>query len=240
MIPIDTFDIINLIKGIKEWTGVDDKKQLGELIKRIRIRNGMTQTEFGALVDDSTKSMVSKWERGETSPNSHRKAILIHLAEKVGINLYPNDEVEGLRNYIEREFYRIYGEFVSKQLEEPNEQFQRAVLALNPEQLREDAIQSAYPTYSEQEVNPDDYKSIVYNYLKLRINGQVEAYPSSDDQIVNRLITEIESLEAKLFLYYFTPDGYKYNMEELSTKQYEQLHNILDFTRFQLKNLSQK
>ena len=60
------------------------------------------------------------------------------------------------------------------------------------------------------------------------------------DQIVNQLISEIESLEAKLFLYYFTPDGHKYNMEELNVKQYEQLHNMLDFTRFQLKNLSQK
>lgn len=218
---------------------MDDKKQFGELIKKIRIRNGMTQAEFGALVDDSTKSMVSKWERGETSPNSNRKAILIHLGEKVGIDLYPNNEVEGLRNYIEREFYRIYGEFASKQLEESDEQFQRAVLALPPEQLREEAIQWAYPTYSDQEVNPDDYEGIVYDYLKLRIDGQVHAYPSSDDQVVNQLIKDVEDLEAKLLLYYFTPDGHKYNMKDLTTKQYEKLHSILDFTRFQLKNLRQ-
>lgn len=90
---------------------MDDKKQLGELIKRIRIRNGMTQPEFGALVDNSTKAMVSKWERGETSPNSNRKGILIHLGREVGIDLFPNDEAEGLRSFIQREFYRAYGEF---------------------------------------------------------------------------------------------------------------------------------
>lgn len=218
---------------------MDDKKQSGELIKRIRIRNGMTQAEFGALVDNSTKSMVSKWERGETSPNSNRKAILIHLGEIVGVDLYPNDEVEGLKNYIEQNFYRIYEDFISKHLEESDDQFQRAVLDLNLEQLREEAIQSAYPTYSEQNVDPDEYETIVYDYLKLRVNGQVDAYPSSDDQIINQLIKDVEDLEAKLLLYYFTPDGHKYDIEDLSTKRYEKLHSILDFTRFQLKNVRQ-
>ena len=80
---------------------MSDKSQLGELIKRIRIRMGMTQEEFGKLIDNSTKSMVSKWERDEMSPDSQRKVILIHLGEQVGIDLYPNDEVEGLLKYAE-------------------------------------------------------------------------------------------------------------------------------------------
>ena len=218
---------------------VDDKEQLGELIKRIRIRNGMTQAEFGSLIDDSTKSMVSKWERGETSPNSKRKAILIHLGEQVGIDLYPNDEVEGLKNYIEREFNRIYGELVSKQLKGSDDQLRRAVLDLNPGQLREEAIQSAYPTYSEQGVNPTDYETIVYNFIVRNVHSQINSYPSNDDQVVAQLIKDVEALEAKLLLFYFTPDGHKYNMDDLTTKQYEQLHSILDFTRFQLKNVSQ-
>lgn len=111
---------------------------------------------------------------------------------------------------------------------------------INPEQLKEEAVQSVYSEYYEKNLEPDDYKNILYDYIKLRVYDHVQAYPSRDDQIVNQLISEIESLEAKLFLYYFTPDGHKYNMEELNVKQYEQLHNMLDFTRFQLKNLSQK
>ena len=50
-----------------------DNKQMGNRIKKLRIRMGMTQEEFGELVDGSTKSIVSKWERGETSPNPMRK-----------------------------------------------------------------------------------------------------------------------------------------------------------------------
>ena len=90
-----------------------------------------------------------------------------------------------------------------------------------------------------QNVDPDEYETIVYDYLKLRVNGQVDAYPSSDDQIINQLIKDVEDLEAKLLLYYFTPDGHKYDIEDLSTKRYEKLHSILDFTRFQLKNVRQ-
>lgn len=222
----------NTLKGVNDMS---DKSQLGELIKRIRIRMGMTQEEFGKLIDNSTKSMVSKWERGKTLPNSQRKVILIHLGEQVGIDLYPNDEVEGLLKYTEREFYHIYGEFISKQFEPSDEKFQRAVLALNPESLKEEFVQSVYPTYYEQNVSPADYETIVLDYLKRRIKGQIYSYPSSDDEIMKQLITDIEALEAKLLLYYFMPDGTKYNIEELTIEKYNQLHNTLESTRSQLK-----
>ena len=227
----------NTLKGVNDMF---DKSQLGELIKRIRIRMGMTQEEFGKLIDNSTKSMVSKWERGETLPNSQRKVILIHLGEQVGIDLYPNDEVEGLLKYAEREFYRIYVDFISKQFEPSDKKFQRAVLTLNPESLKEEFVQSVYPTYYEQSISPANYEIIVHDYIKMRIKGKIHSYPSSDDVIMKQLITDIEALEAKLLLYYFTPDGRKYDIEDLSTEQYGKLHNILDFARFQLKNLSQK
>ena len=100
-----------------------DNKQMGNRIKKLRIRMGMTQEEFGELVDGSTKSIVSKWERGETSPNPMRKNILIHLGEQVGIDLSPNNEVEGLLEYAKAEFNRLYIEIIYNCMEKSDEKF---------------------------------------------------------------------------------------------------------------------
>ncbi|NMA65475.1 MAG: helix-turn-helix transcriptional regulator [Clostridiaceae bacterium] len=214
-----------------------DNKQMGNRIKKLRIRMGMTQEEFGELVDGSTKSIVSKWERGETSPNPMRKNILIHLGEQVGIDLSPNNEVEGLLEYAKAEFYRLYIEFIHNCMEKSDEKFQRAVLAIHPEKLKEMIIQSIYPTYHDQTITPADYETIIYDDLQLIIEGQVQSYPSTDEEIEKQLKIEIEELQAKLLLYYFTPDGTKYTIEELNTEKYHQLHDILESTRYQLENL---
>ena len=53
-------------------------KGLNERIKMIRIKMGMTMEEFGKLVLDANKSVVSKWEKGLTVPNNER---LLRIAE---------------------------------------------------------------------------------------------------------------------------------------------------------------
>jgi len=51
---------------------------LGERIKMIRIKKGMTLEEFGKLILNANKSVVSKWENNLTVPNNER---LLKIAE---------------------------------------------------------------------------------------------------------------------------------------------------------------
>lgn len=52
---------------------------LGERIKHIRIANKMTMEEFGHAVLEANKSLVSKWERGDVTPNNERLAKIAEL-----------------------------------------------------------------------------------------------------------------------------------------------------------------
>lgn len=42
-----------------------NKEAVGIRIKQIRLEKGLTLEEFGKLVDNASKSIVSKWERGK-------------------------------------------------------------------------------------------------------------------------------------------------------------------------------
>ena len=48
-----------------------DKEKIGQRIKSIRLKLGMTTKDFGTLLN-ATDSNVSSWEKGRTSPNPER------------------------------------------------------------------------------------------------------------------------------------------------------------------------
>lgn len=60
----------------------NDKQALGQRIKQIRLEQGLTMAEFGSLVDrtsPASDSIVSRWERGISSPNSKRMKSIANL-----------------------------------------------------------------------------------------------------------------------------------------------------------------
>lgn len=57
-----------------------DKKAVGMRISQIRKSKGLTLEEFGKLVDNAGKSIVSKWERGITVPNNERLKRISEIA----------------------------------------------------------------------------------------------------------------------------------------------------------------
>lgn len=56
-----------------------NKKVIGQRIKSIRQSKGMTLEEFGSLIDNSSKSNVSKWETGVSIPNNNRLKLIATL-----------------------------------------------------------------------------------------------------------------------------------------------------------------
>lgn len=58
----------------------EDKLQLGERIKQIRLKKGMTTKEFGSLLG-ATDSNITSWEKGRTSPNPERLKMISKIAD---------------------------------------------------------------------------------------------------------------------------------------------------------------
>src|SRR5690625_2238912 len=58
-----------------------DRNSLGMRIHRIRKEKGLTLEEFGQLIDNASKSVVSKWERGITMPNNKRIKIIADISQ---------------------------------------------------------------------------------------------------------------------------------------------------------------
>lgn len=58
-----------------------DKRAIGQRIKSIRQKLGLTLEEFGSLIDNSSKSNVSKWENGVSIPNNNRLKLVSTLGK---------------------------------------------------------------------------------------------------------------------------------------------------------------
>lgn len=65
------------------------KKIIGERIKLIRNELGLTMKEFGKKFDPSASdSIVSRWERGISSPNNKRLKRIVELANLASVSMF--------------------------------------------------------------------------------------------------------------------------------------------------------
>jgi transcriptional regulator with XRE-family HTH domain len=55
--------------------------EVGIRIKNIRLNKRMTGTEFGKMVDNANKGLVSAWEKGRSLPGARRLGIIADFAE---------------------------------------------------------------------------------------------------------------------------------------------------------------
>jgi len=63
-----------------------DKEAVGQRIKSLRAKKGLTMEKFGELFQPpASKSIVSRWERGKTLPSSER---IKKISEIYGISTY--------------------------------------------------------------------------------------------------------------------------------------------------------
>lgn len=66
---------------------------VGNRIKKIRSEKGMSQEEFGLLIKNAHKSLVSKWEKGQSLPNNERLKRIAELGEMTVEELLHGDEL---------------------------------------------------------------------------------------------------------------------------------------------------
>lgn len=59
----------------------DSAKVVGIRIGQIRGNLGLTMKDFGSLIDGTSGSLVSRWERGVNLPNSKRLSMIAELGK---------------------------------------------------------------------------------------------------------------------------------------------------------------
>ncbi|WP_240628327.1 helix-turn-helix domain-containing protein [Macrococcoides goetzii] len=58
-----------------------NKHDVGRRIKSIRLKKGFNMREFGERLDNASDSIVSRWEKGKTLPNSNRLKKIAEIGE---------------------------------------------------------------------------------------------------------------------------------------------------------------
>lgn len=222
------------IRGVRQM----DKKYLGERIKEMRLRMGLNQEDFGLIIGDATKSMVSKWERGESSPSSQRQKILIEIGDKLGVSLFNNDiPINDFRMYVEREFYNIYDEYIERQLREYRVLFERLLDGIEKESLKEEAVSYILSQNLDRTTLHKDIERKLYDFLHTKFNRLLREYPKNDNEVVEIILNKIQHIEKSLKSYYYNQDGNLYSIEGLNRDNYQRLKSILEFSKFQINNL---
>lgn len=75
-----------------------DNISVGNRIKSIRKNLGITLEEFGILTDNAHKSLVSKWEKGQSLPNNKRLKIISEIGNlSVDELLYGSENINKLK-----------------------------------------------------------------------------------------------------------------------------------------------
>lgn len=85
-----------------------NNKLVGNRIKKIRSEKGMSQEEFGLLIKNAHKSLVSKWEKGQSLPNNDRLKRIAEIGETtVDFILYGSldDYARNLLKELEKELH---------------------------------------------------------------------------------------------------------------------------------------
>lgn len=84
------------------------KHLIGKRISFIRDKHNKTLEEFGKIIDNATKSNVSKWEKGEVLPNRKRLKMIADFDGTTVEYLLTGHEVRDLAGNIMPEGFRLF------------------------------------------------------------------------------------------------------------------------------------
>jgi len=159
-----------------------DKKALGNRIRHIRKGLGLTLEEFGKLIDNASKSNVSKWEKGLVIPNNFR----LKLIAKKG-NTHIEELLFGsMFNFIGMNFKNLLTEEMKKYTNIITGEFIREI---------SDELENNNVSIS----NIEDIKSLIKNNIPLMVNQVINElnedikFISNHDRYFQKVIANFEA-----------------------------------------------
>lgn len=242
-----------------------NNKAIGNRIKRIRQELGLTQKEFGELVDNADSSLVSKWERGMSLPNKKRQTI---IAELGGVDLSvilrgTKDEVQSNKTFDESKYYdylekklneliesyaKQYGNpYVSKFKEidiEPLKSQLKELIEHSPDILLTDyddvPFNGNLEIIDDSETFLDEYiYSEIESMIYRKLNEVKNSIPKSDEEVLNNLKQDIIKLEKNIKSLYLDDSSNEYDNNGLNIEMYKNISNVLKDTIFNLVRLEE-
>lgn len=210
-----------------------DKIALGNRIKSIRLEKSMNLKEFGYYIDNTSDSIVSRWEKGKSVPNAKRLKL---IANAGGISV--NELLYGsLKSYIGSKIMECYEELLSGRNVDGLENFKDYLIS-NGAQI----YLNFFPEASYDNVTDSHVKEFILTWV----------YHKNLDEIITNS-SAIETLQEYVHLSkqeilneYFLADPYEEDVNELefnesmSPELYHKLNEKIDLFLDELEEIKEE
>ena len=168
-----------------------DKIALGNRIKSIRLEKSMNLKEFGYYIDNTSDSIVSRWEKGKSTPNAKRLKL---IANAGGISV--NELLYGdFRSY-------CYGIFDTANADK-GYHYNRFEFLTDPDKKRA-FYDKVFRYVQEYRYDYEDYDGI-YNLYQKSIANEVDGIDFTNEGSFNYILSELEAMKWKLRDYFYKP-----------------------------------
>lgn len=212
-----------------------NNNEVGERIKKLRSEKGLSQEEFGKLIKNAHKSLVSKWEKGQSLPNNERLKIIAELGG-ISVNelLYGHPFIEEIK---EKNLYEYLHDYVSNYFEMNKESLSekynfsqerilsiknRAIETIDEETKNvtfnsidayyKDRLDdfSRHPYFTKRNINRDVLMNNITNIIEVENISE-----SPNQQLFYSFNTNLFTTESELknLLNYFNKNDIEYNFE---------------------------
>jgi transcriptional regulator with XRE-family HTH domain len=198
-----------------------NKDEVGFRISNIRKRLGLNQELFGKKINQAHKSLVSKWEKGQSLPNNERLKLIAELGGISVDELLYGDMYSMVANAINAGFSEKIKEF-----ENHNDTYDDdKVKFLKDNEL---TIKKNLRGYLEGilPLNNLSFKQIE-DQVTLLLNEMIFGSPQSDISLLTRIVSELGTVTELLYTAYGKSDTvtqyFVVPNNELSPEIYDQL-----------------
>lgn len=179
-----------------------NKIALGHRIKSIRLEKSMNLKEFGFYIDNTSDSIVSRWEKGKSVPNAKRLKL---IANAGGISV--NELLYGDFKYYCFDIFEVaHNDFM--------DHFETAKnLDINKPDNQMNFFLKVFNYVKENRLNYEDSDRIYHLYWE-SLSNEIQNIEYSNKGAITYAYKELESLKSRLHNYFFTPIILKDNSDK--------------------------
>lgn len=223
-----------------------NKNRVGMKIKQIRQRNGLTQEEFGLLIDGANKGVVSKWERGISLPNNSRLAKIAEYADTdIDYLLYDISPISDSKR--QEDIKRIEDIFMSAYKKYKKALSYRYGLTISSTitLIPIDQLQSTFTDQflaNKHNANHQDDTEIEEQAKKTienAIKNYIKTMPNTNDETIKYIKEEISNLALLPTFLFKTKPEITDLQSEMTEDTFRELDRILKNTYFEISKMQE-
>lgn len=235
-----------------------DSKRIGYKIKELRKIKGLSQEEFGDLVDGANKSLVSRWENGVSLPNNYRQKLIAEMANEDVREFFeenhnePSINTNDVKIYL-KQFKKRWDETIDYQSDQYSESFIKIAKELDTQEMEYELVTEIISLPDIIEVDYDGTEFIgdseefkkefitskIDQIINKKLNTLTHTTPSDDAEILQNVKHNIIKIEETVKSYYLDETEDKVNNPDLNLETYYKISNVLKDTIFNLVRLEE-